>query len=146
MRIIIRNISIFLLIALCGLSCSRFLSDDSLLSGNGSHRIILSGIVVDTDSGEPLEDIKITFSVLSEDDFVQSYLTKIVYTDNEGFYGLDMEALPRKVRCSVTAEDSDAGYLKATQELNVFWSGPSFDPESGIFFVNDCNFQLIKAQ
>lgn len=146
MRITIRNIIAILLIVIGGLSCSRALVDNMDVSNKGSHRIVLSGIVVDTETSEPLEDIKITFSVYGKDSPSQPILVKNVYTDDKGIYNINIETLSKKIRCTLCAESSDAEYLSASQDINILWSGTSYDQNSGTFFVNDCNFQLSRTE
>ena len=35
-------------------------------------------------------------------------------------------------------------YENQTQQVLISWKGMSFDEESNMFVVNDCNFQLSK--
>lgn len=145
MGIIIRNIFAILLIVFGGLACSHTLVDDISVQDTGSHKIILSGIVVDKDTNAPLEDIKITFSMYDQANPVSASLVKNVYTDNKGVYNISIETRPKKSRCTLYAESPDSGYVSSIQEINILWSGTSYDQNSGIFFVNNCNFQLIRS-
>lgn len=119
-------------------SCSK--DDSSLLEGEGT--IIITGIVTDMATGNPLRDIKITFEAYTPKGRLIE--TKTSYSSSDGIYGVEADGFNGIVNCIMTAEDASGVYQKAKIEINIPWKGTSFNREKGIFVVNDCNFYLDK--
>jgi hypothetical protein len=142
------HIAILLLVSTAVLSCSmEFDSDvmesDSALKGN---KILLSGIVADED-GNPLEGISIQMlEYLANDETYSAISSAASSTDSDGFYTIYADGHTESMQCYVRAEDLEKKYESQTKMVLITWSGPSFDSESGIFVINDCNFIMQKKQ
>ena len=62
----------------------------------------------------------------------------------EGTYSIRTKGADDPLLCIITAEDMSGIYENQTQQVLISWKGMSFDEESNMFVVNDCNFQLSK--
>ena len=113
----------------------------SLLTGEGS--VMISGLITDKTTGTPLKDIKVTYQSYS----LKGKLidTQIVYSSSDGTYTVEAEGYTSEINCTMTASDNEGNYIESKIELNIDWNSSVFNAETGIFFVNDCNFHLQKA-
>lgn len=140
----IRNIFIILIAAAAVISCDKALVADNGYELGGDYRIVVTGSVSAMDN-TPLEEIKVTLNAYPPDVlYPLPLVTKTVYTDNKGLYSVDAFGFSGSIICNVKAESQDGSYNSETQELKITWSGPSFDEKNNTFFVNDCNFKLVK--
>lgn len=149
----IRNIAKILIVTLSAIAltaCAQMFLDDEDKALEGEYKLVMSGIVSEAGSSKPISGIKITFSAFKENSVsVLPLMTKTVYTDGKGIYNLEAEGFSEAIKCIITAEatrQNDADYEKLSQDIVVTWSGDSFDEENSTFFVNNCNFQMIKAR
>lgn len=144
-KVVIYILSAVLLTAFTA-SCSTGLEPVEDLANTG-YTIVIAGTAADITTTEPLENVKITFHatevVESGEGMVES---KSVYTDNRGRFTLEMGGFVRMISCIVTAEDQSGTYASATQEMKISWSGPSFNQETGTFYVNNLDFYLKKEE
>lgn len=109
--------------------------------------ILITGIVTDNDSGEPLEGISIKFKAFPRSGTESpSVVSDRVYTDNRGIFTIQTAAPEYSLSCILIAEDENSVYDSRSKEIIVTWSGPSFDNNTNTFVVNDCNFSLTKKQ
>ena len=58
---------------------------------------------------------------------------------------VEAEGYTSEINCTMTASDNEGNYIESKIELNIDWNSSVFNAETGIFFVNDCNFHLQKA-
>lgn len=127
-------------------SCSTGLEPVEDLETTG-YTIVISGTAADINTTEPLENVKITLYAAEISDMGDvSLVNKSVYTDNRGKFQLTEDGFDKMISCKITAEDQTSTYASSTQEMIVTWSGPSFNPETGTFYVNDVNFYLRKEE
>lgn len=136
-----------LLAAASVISCDKALLSDDVYEMDGDYRIVVTGSVSDLTDNAPLENIKVSLdayppSVL----YPLPIITMTVYTTNKGLFSFDATGFTSSIICSIKAESTDGLYASSTQEINVSWTGPTFDQENNTFFVNDCNFKLTKAE
>jgi hypothetical protein len=143
MRHIILNIVILLLASTAVLSCSTGMPGTL---DPDARTLVISGVTTDSSTDEPLEDVKITLQATEvRKGVIKSKRTVTAYTDNRGSYNITAEGFRNTVTCSISAEDMKGNYQGGTQEINISWSGPSYEKETGTFYVNDCNFYLGKT-
>lgn len=146
----IANILIVILSAIAFTACDQIFLDNDDKVLEGEYRLVMSGLVSEADSSKPISGIRITFSAFKENGIsVLPLMTKTVYTDGNGIYNLEAEGFSEAIKCTITAEatrQNDAVYEKMSHDIVVTWSGDSFDKERSTFFVNNCNFQMIKAR
>lgn len=127
-------------------SCSTGLEPVEDLETTG-YTIVISGTAADLNTTNPLENVKITLYAAEISDMGDvSLVNKSVYTDNRGKFQLTEDGFYRMISCRITAEDQTSTYASSAQEMIVTWSGPSFNPETGTFYVNDVNFYLRKEE
>ena len=127
-------------------SCSTGLEPVEDLANTG-YTIVISGTAADISTTEPLENVKITLHAAEVVESGEGALeSKSVYTDNRGRFSLEMGGFIRMISCVVTAEDQSGTYASATQEMKISWSGPSFNQETGTFYVNNLDFYLKKGE
>ena len=149
MKNTVKKIIILLSAAAMALSCSLALVNNGDEVVAGEHTVVISGIVSDLDSKKPLQGMKITMQAFPENVlYPLPIVTLTEYTDNNGTFSLEADGLSEVITCKVTVSSPDMAampYEPASQEHHISWSGPSFDENNRIFFVNDCNFQLPKT-
>ena len=127
------------------LSCSMALLNDEEAALNGEYTISVNGVVSDVATNATLDGIKVTFEAFNESSLsVMPLITLTDVTDSKGVYTIKAKGFSDPVTCTITAE-GDGQYETMTNKVVVTWSGNSFDPESKTFFVNDCNFQMKRA-
>lgn len=150
MRNTIKKIIISLSAAAALASCSLALLNNKDEAVDGNHTVIISGAVSDITSNSPLQGIKITLQAFPENViYPLPILTLSEYTDNNGMFTIGAGGFSEIISCKITASSTDMEnmpYSTAVQEHHISWSGPSYDEEKLTFFVNDCNFQLSKAE
>lgn len=106
--------------------------------------ILITGIVSDT-YGQPLEDITINFKAYPHDQADASPISsETVYTNSKGTYSIHSDGADLQLLCTITAEDESGTYGIQTQQVIITWKGSSYDTETKIFIVNDCNFLLDR--
>lgn len=131
-----------LLISMAALSCSKGPELETPVNEE-TYTIVISGTASDKEDSTPLEGIKIVLHAAEPIiDGEGQIHTKTVYTDSRGYFTLSAEGFTRHISCTVTAEDVKGIYGFAQQNLNIAWSGPSFDEYTNYFYVNDCDFYL----
>lgn len=135
---------IYILLVLLALPAA-FSCESMMDIGSTDYRLVITGTVSDFHSNAPLEGIKISFSACIKGDTKGKPLYEMnVYTDNHGVYTIDTDAYPTPVTCTITASDTKNAYRSSENEVEVSWTGVSFDTFSSTFVVNDCNFKLEK--
>lgn len=149
MRTRIVHILTLLLAAAAALSCSK--ADMSIEDMAGNPRvksIVITGIVTDAQSGQPLENITIHFKAYPKDyPDAAPIIIDEVHTNSNGAYTIQTGVeIYEPLLCTLSAQDSKDIYESKTNQVIVSWSGTSFDNSSGTFVVNDCSFQLSKKQ
>lgn len=130
------------------LSCSMALLNDEEAHLDGEFTITVNGIVSNVVTNAPLKGIKITFEAFDEGSLsVMPLITLSDMTDSKGVYTITAKGFSDPVTCMITAESTEetGQYETLTNKVVATWSGNSFDPESKTFFVNDCNFQMKRA-
>ena len=143
----ILNIIFMLLTLSAAFSCTAafVLDDKDGIAGVGELSLRITGTVSDINTLTPLEGVKITFSAKSAASEKDSKDTEMnVYTDNKGVYIIEAAGFHESITCTVTASDPDDVYSEASQEVEILWTGVSFDEMKEKFIVNDCNFKLDK--
>ena len=143
---IITSIITAALLSSCGLAV---LDDRNSTSGKDTHSILISGTVSELKSGTPLSGIKVTLEAYGQTARTKPNLTTSVYSNSNGIYEILAEGFTEPIRCTITAASTDLEslpYESASQEINVNWTGTSYDNKKGTFFANDCNFQLTRIK
>mgnify|MGYP003457266671 FL=1 len=149
MRTRIAHILILLLAATVAVSCSKADMAIEDMAGNpGVKSIVITGIVTEAQNGQPLENITIHFKAYPKDSpDAAPIIIDEVHTNSNGAYTIQTGVeIYYPLLCTLSAEDSKDIYESKTNQVIVTWSGPSFDRNSGTFVVNDCTFQLKKAE
>ena len=134
--------------AATSLSCSMALLNDEEAALNGEFTISVNGVVSNIATNAPLEGVKVTFEAFDETSLsVMPLITLTDVTDSKGVYTIKAKGFSDPVTCTITAESTEktGNYETLTNKVVVTWSGNSFDSESKTFFVNDCNFQMKRA-
>lgn len=133
-------------LASCNAEMSLYPDYNEVPSADG-YTVIISGTASDRHTAEPLENVKVTLHAaeITGDDHGTIY-TKSVYTDNRGKYEIREDGFRKMIICRLTAEDQTGLYQNASAEMNVTWSGPSFDAVNGAFYANDIDFYLEKTE
>ena len=144
MKLLFVNMIMLLSVSIAALSCSTGAPyDDTMTEGDGPYTIVVSGTASDKSSGTPLKEIRISLHaaemIIGGEKEVR---TTNVYTDINGHFTLTADKFSRPVSCTITASDGNGVYRISRQELNISWSGTSFDEYTGYFYVNDCNFYM----
>lgn len=135
---------IYILLVLLALPAA-FSCESIMDMGDTDYRLVITGTVSDFHTNAPLEGIKISFIARIKGDTKGKPLYEMnVYTDNHGVYTIDTDAYPTPVTCTITASDTKNAYRSSENEVEVSWTGVSFDMFSNTFIVNDCNFKLEK--
>ena len=130
----------------CGLA---ILDGDAPAEDKGEHSIVISGTVSDSQTNGPIVGIKITMNAYGSGSARTPLETTSTYTGINGIYEIKADGFTEAIRCVITAEspeDSFIPYEKASQEINVNWSGPSYASKENTFFANDCNFKLKRIR
>ena len=150
MRKLMSYIALILLgiAALSSCSMEMFDAEADITDKGGRKEIIITGMVTDAQGGMALEDITIFFDAYpqaaSEGEPVAS---DQVHTGNNGVFSIQTTSdVSGNLTCTITAEDPEGIYQKQSKQVIITWKGPSFDKDLQMYVVNDCNFQLIKAQ
>lgn len=134
-------------VSMAALSCSKGVFDGSsnLDEFQNDLTLVVSGTASDKTSGTPLEGIRIR---LYAAEFIENgkgtAKTETAYTDSRGRYSISVTGFSRPITCAITADDPDEEYDIQKQELNIPWSGISFNNYIGYFYVNDCDFFMEK--
>lgn len=138
-----------LLLASAGLwSCSAEMMSDEDMAATADRCIFITGIVTDMDSGNKLEDIEIEFKAYPQNNAETAPPVAVdqVYTNSEGIFTIICNGYHEPLLCVLVAKDAESLYESQTKQIMVTWSGPSYDHDSNMFVVNDCTFQLKKAE
>ncbi len=144
MKLLFVNMIMLLLVSMAALSCSKEPMSEIPIEED-TYTIVISGTASDKESSTPLEGIKIGLHAAEPiNDGYGEIRTMTVYTDNRGYFTLTAGGFTRPISCTVTAEDTNNIYGFAQQNLNISWSGPSFDMHTNYFYVNDCDFYLER--
>ena len=105
--------------------------------------VIINGTVSEITTRQPIEGVKIAFIAYSKSGRTDEPVSSInAYTDSRGTFNLKAEEIGTAVKCILTTEHP--GYSGVEKEIIINWTGPSYDPESKIFYVNDCDFHLAR--
>lgn len=132
-------------------SCSKDMfdaSDRDLMVEEGLRSVVITGAVTDAKTGQPLEDITIHFKAYPKNNLEASPLIiDEVHTTSNGTYTINAAGkISEPLLCVLTAKDAQGIYDAKTNQVIVSWSGMSYDKKYGRFVVNDCTFQLTKAE
>lgn len=142
MKLFFRNI--FVLLSVSAAVCSCSMANADFFDSEASGRIVITGTVSELDSAKPLKDIRITFMAYQANSQAPSIpvFTDEVYSGDDGVYVIDALSNVTPLLCKIIAEDISSVHESQTHEINVTWSGPSYDRKSNSFIVNDSHFQL----
>lgn len=141
MKKFIANIFILLLSATAVLSCSAEMDMPGDVVPVGA--IEVSGAVVDSSTGTPLDEIRITLTTSESNAHENAVLVKTAYTGSNGLFTIMADGFEGRTSCILIAEDPEGIYESASQTVNITWSVNNV--HQGIFYVNDVNFYLEKA-
>lgn len=147
----LKKIFVLIAVAAVALSCSNLILLDSQeeTPNEGNLKLTVNGVVSDVASNLPLSGMKITLSAYAENSpSLLPDANKTVFTDSKGVYTIEAAGFSGPVTCMVTAEspeETDVRYETVTNKVVVTWSGNSFDAETNTAYVNECNFQMKKA-
>ena len=147
MRTRIAHILILLLAATVAVSCSK--ADMAIEDMAGKPRvrsILITGAVMDAQSGQALENITIHLRAYPQDSPDASpIIIDEVHTNSNGEYTVQIYGdFHEPLLCTLSTQDSKDTYETKTNQVIISWSGTSFDKSSGTFVINDCSFQLNK--
>ena len=132
-----------LAISSAAVSCSVEMTYTDDAHNNGDYTIVVCGTASDKTAGIPLEGIRIRLYATEETGNTEAIST-LTHTDSRGYFALNAEGFGKPIRCTITAEDEKGLYKTEQQDLNISWSGTSFDEHSGHFYVNDCDFFMER--
>lgn len=134
-------------VSMAALSCSKgvFNDDDTLDKFQNDLTLVISGTASDKSSGTPLEGIRIRLYAAEDSENGEGTAkTGTAYTDSQGQFTISAGGFSRPVTCTLAAEDPHEKYDIQKQDLNISWSGTSFNHYNGHFYVNDCDFFMEK--
>ena len=123
------------------------MADGELMESNevkDSNSVVVNGIVAD-ENMNPLEGICIHF-----EEFITAngeevlFSSTTVHSDKTGVFTIYIQGAEVAMRCVAKATDENEIYQTQTKEIFVTWDGPTFDKDSKLFVVNDCNFIMKK--
>lgn len=148
MKRTILHILLMLLAATAVSSCSKGDFEVALDGAPSNDRsIVITGSATDSQSGEAIENISISFMAYPYDDESAGPLfSEEVYTNSEGIFTIHAQGSHQKLLCIIIAQDKEGIYESQTKQVIVTWEGTSFDRYNNIFVVNDCAFNLKKAK
>lgn len=136
------------LLAAISASCSMAFLGDEEAAMDGDLTLVITGVVSDVKTNEPVSDIKVTFSAFAENSLSVLPMTSMTATtDSKGIYTVEIFGFSKPVTCTLTATSTDQTadeYETMTNKIVVNWRGSSFDNANRTFYVNDCNFQMKK--
>lgn len=145
MKNYLKNTILMLLALPAAFSCSAFLMETENASIGEDMSLLITGTVSEIGSSVPLEGMKISFKAYPKGRTGETALHELnVYTDNHGSYILESEGYSEEITCHITASDTEQTYSSSVNEVEIAWSGVSFDKEKGRFVVNDCDFKLSR--
>lgn len=146
MKLLFVNMIMLLSILVAALSCSIGPdAEPGPAEYEGTYTVVVSGTASDKETTLPLEGIKITLHAAEPIiDGQGEVRTTTAYTDNRGRFMLTAEGFTREISCTITSDDLTGRYGYGRQDINISWSGPSYDKHTGVFYVNDCDFYLEK--
>lgn len=130
-------------------SCGLAVLDNAKDPEQSDLTIVVAGSVSDIKTNTPLNGIRITLKTYPLDSRSKAAATIAVYSDSNGIYTIESTGYSEAVRCVITADSPDMEalpYESASQEININWTGTSFDSKTGTFFANDCDFKLNKVK
>ncbi len=139
----ILNILVLLLSSTAVLSCANELAFEEGPSGQESSMfftLTISGTVSDTETGTPLEDIKINIEAFRN---MTTVYNKTAYSDNNGRFVITFDGYRKPSSINATAEDQKGIYQPGNHEILIQWDS-LYNIEDGIFYINDCDFYLQK--
>ncbi len=148
MRYVIINIFMLLLSATAVLSCSvGMLNEPEMNPGPMEQYITVTGSASDIETGEPIEEVKITLHAAEKFTDDSSFLTyKTTYTDNSGNFSINMGPFMSAASFTISAEDPNGVYENATHEIPLVTWDFDYNISEGTFFVNGCDFHLKKVK
>ena len=139
------NIIIMLLTMSAAFSCQALSVYDEVSKPAEESGILISGTVSDIDTDTPLEGIKLSFTAFAKEANTGTPILEMnVYSDNLGIYSVEASGFEGEITCLITATDPDDVYEGACNEVEIRWSGISFDSSNSTFIVNDCDFKLKR--
>lgn len=145
------NIVILLLSATAVLSCSVINAEpgspDIVPDADGTWGLVISGTASDKNEAFPLEEMKITLHTAAiSEDAEEVLFTKTVYTDNRGGFTLEARGFTTPISCIIKAEDPNGIYASHTHEIPLITWDSSYNMMAGVYYINDCDFYLEKAE
>jgi hypothetical protein len=141
MQKLLNIMTIWLLSIAAFCSCTNI--EQTTETGNVYKTVIINGTVSEISSRQPIEGVKIAFMAYGKSGRTDEPVSSInAYTDSRGTFNLKAEEIGTAVKCILTTEHP--GYSGVEKEIIINWTGPSYDPESKIFYVNDCDFHLAR--
>ena len=135
-------------VSMAALSCSEgaFDETDSSRFHNGL-TLVISGTVSDKETGNRMEGIRIRLYAAEDvENGEGTAKAETTFTDSLGKFNISANGFSRPVTCTLIAEDPQENYDSQKQNLNISWSGTSYNSYIGYFYVNDCDFYMTKFQ
>ncbi|MBQ7811316.1 MAG: hypothetical protein IJ394_02025 [Bacteroidales bacterium] len=141
------NILMMLLTLSAAFSCDALVMNDAVTDSEGDMSLAITGTVSDLETDAPLEGIKISFTAFPKGNPGGVPLQeKNVYSDNHGTYMVEASGFSHEITILITATDTEDVYEGSVNEIDITWSGVSFDSHQEKFIVNDCDFKLEKKK
>ncbi len=143
MKRVIINIISLLLLTTAVLSCSAGLAfdvDDPGMAAPKMFPIEITGEVRDIDTGEALEDIRITVHANEEG---ETFMTKTTYTGNDGKFSITLAFDNYATTLVAIADDQKGVYESSIHEMLVSWNAV-YNIDKGVFIIKGCDFMLKK--
>ncbi len=139
---------ILLLFSTAVLSCSAEMLFDGDMAAPGAadeagFSLNVSGTVSDTDSRQPLEDMKITVTA-RENASDEKITTKTGYTDNLGRYIIQIGGFRSPTSFSIKVEDPTDVYKTFEHYIPMVSWNSDYNMENNVFYINECDFFLKK--
>ncbi len=138
------NTIMLLLLATAVLSCSPGMAFDMMEEADSIGRqfpVEISGHVTDIDTGEALEEIRITVHANKDG---ETFQTKTVYTGNDGKFSIVLQFDSYATTIVAIADDLNGKYAASKHEILVSWN--EIYSVEGVFRINGCDFHLKKNE
>ena len=133
--------------ALSSCSVEMFDPDGDSIGDAGHREMVITGLVTDLEGDKVLEDITIRFDAYLQANPGRPVITDEVHTGNQGMFTIQASyADSGNLMCILTAEDPKGIYQSLSKQIIITWTGTSYDKKLQMYVVNDCNFQLRKAE
>lgn len=120
-------------------SCAKMMDREPDLDFKYPLNVVISGIVYDRQTSQPLGDISVTLDVFMNVDDSQPIYTTSAISSYDGSYCISTSVMSPYLRLSTSG---NMLYLPGTIYLNLSASGVHFDPETNEYIIEYQNFYL----